>query len=1176
MGERKWTPEQTAAIGCRGGTVLVSAAAGSGKTAVLVQRVIDILTDEEKPVSPAQVLVVTFSNAAAAQMRQRIGARFSELVAEHPENQYLQRQQMLLSSAHISTVHAFCLDLIKSNFQRLNIAPDCRLGNDKEIALLEDQVAQEVIEQCYERDEGQFAQLVELISSGRDDNAVVETLHTMYQFIRSHPFYQNWLIEKSLFYEAEVPVAQSIWGVVILDYAKSAVEYAVSMVKKALEELSGDEQMEKAYQPALESDLAQYVAVKNAIETGTWDDICCVLSQVKPQRLGTLRNYGDDGKKELVKSCRETAKNIIKKLAERQFCATEQEFLEDIAFLRPKIETLFQLVRDYDNALMEEKRRRHLMDFADLEHFAVELLAQRQNGGFQKTEIAEQLTRQFQHVLVDEYQDTNETQDTIFHCVSREDNLFMVGDVKQSIYRFRQAMPEIFLEKQHTFQDYDGQHYPSKIILSNNFRSRSQVTQSINYIFSMLMSREVGEMDYTQRESLVASAAFPPKEDAVTEVHILENQDSAVDDTFAEAIHIARQIQTMLESGYTVTGEDNILRPVEPKDICILLRSPKNKAEVYIEALSEQGISVWTDIRGGYMESVEIVTVLSLLRAVNNPLIDIHLTAAMMSAVFQFSADEMAQVRMYDRKQHLYLNCLAMAEEGDEKCRRLTQTIQRLRMVGSASPSYQLIQNIIESTGIWAVASAMSYGAARQANLQLLVQYAKEYDACGYKGLSGFLRFLDNLEERGEELEGAPAFASENNAVRVMSIHRSKGLEFPIVFLADTSKKFNLKDLSAKFLLHSYMGFACVSRDLSTRKEFTTVPLEAVRLELERSTLSEEMRILYVALTRAKEKLIITMSPKNIEKKLASFNHSLGEDKRVSPYIVREGRSYADWLLMALLYHVDAIPLCADCGARAEENVTQPESRFIFRLFRGWEEEPKAALKEKAFVSAEDPLLVNQIQSQVQWQYQNIAATRLPSKLTVSQIVQLETEGEKPLSKEPNFLKKEGMTGAQKGTAMHNFLSYACHEKGEKDLEQEISRLVSQSFLTAEEAKSLDRTAIQAYYQSPLYRRIKRAPWVKREFAFMVEMGKKELEQVIPQIGENKIAVQGIADLIFEEEGQLVLVDFKTDRTYDPKELASRYGEQLKLYAVIAQTLLEKPVKEKIIYSLYQKGEIIL
>lgn len=1181
----KWTPAQQQAISSRGGTVLVSAAAGSGKTAVLVQRVIEILTDTEHPVDANKILVVTFSNAAAEEMKQRIQTRLSELIAQNPTDRYLMRQRTLLSASHISTVHSFCLDLVRANFQLLDIPADFRLGSESEIKLLEEEVAQATIEQNYEENDGRFSDLVELVSSGRDDSGLMNVLRRLYAFVRSHPFYQSWLDEKRLMYDDTIPVGKTVWGKVILDYAVNATFYAQSQLRRAIEEIKGDEVMEKAYLSAFESDLAVSEQLHYQLNVGKWDDVCRFLSGISFQRLGSLRNYRDDEKKELVQSLRKSAQGIIKELKEKLFCVDEQGFAEDIRFLKPKIETLFDLTLDYDRRLLQAKREKNLLDFSDLEHFAVQLLVNEENGEQKKTQLARELEEQFAYVLVDEYQDTNATQDMIFRSVSKEDNLFMVGDVKQSIYRFRQAMPEIFIEKRNTFSDYDGKHYPARIVLSHNFRSRQQVTDSINFIFQTLMSREVGEIDYDQTESLTAAAQYPETQDADTEFHLIENDNEEIADQLAEAAYTAQKIKSLLEEGFPVS-ENGALRPVQPKDICILLRSMKNKAEVYSGELSKLGIEVWADSSSGFLETVEVSTALSILRAVDNPLIDIELTAAMMSPVYAFSADDMAVIRMKDRTGHLYLNCQRIAagedlteqeEKRREKCCDFLQSFAQLREIAASGPAHRTLQQMIDKTGLWDLVLSMKYGERKKANLRLLIQYAKEYEAGGQKGIAGFLRFIDKMVQRGEDWSCASSVTDSSNAVRIMSIHHSKGLEFPVVFLCDTSKKFNTQDLRSNILLHSQLGFACCVRDFVTRKQYSTVPMEALKLELERSMLSEEMRILYVALTRAKEKLIITSVQNQLEKKISSYVTGLTERKTVSPYIVRSAGSYADWFLMCLVYHPDFTKLCADCGCLPEDVITFPQCRIRPVLAKVSLQEEKTAGEELTFSAQPDKEIISRLKTLCTDTYPDPDAREIVTKLSVSQIVH-QGEEEAPFQREPSFLKREeqGLSGARRGTILHSFMSCADHEAARRDIEGEIRRLTEQEYFTPQEAQSLNRKAIQTYYNSELFGRVMHSKLVKQEFPFQAQLGADELSEVIKRIGSHRVTVQGIADLIFEENGSWILVDFKTDRVSSPEILKQRYREQMRLYAKMIGQITGKPVTQKILYSLYLGKEVIV
>lgn len=1193
MAEKQWTKPQTDAINCREGTVLVSAAAGSGKTAVLVQRVIDILIDRENPVDANEILVVTFSNAAAAEMKQRISQHLTELIQQSPNDHYLLRQRSLLTAAHISTVHAFCMDLVRTNFHLLDISPDFRLGSEKEIAILQDEIAEDVIETYYENNDGQFSDLVELVSSSRDDKALTKALHTVYKFLRSHPFYQDWMDSKLLMYDTSIPVEDTAWGQVILNYAKDSIDYAISILRKAIELIQQDDEMGTAYLPSFENELGQIENVAIQIQQGTWDDIYNALRLVQPVKLKSLpRGYSDNERKEQVQNLRKSAHKIVEDLCAKQFCSDADGFCEDIRFLLPKITTLFELVKAYDKKLLEEKRQCHMIDFSDLEHYAIELLVENQRGHKKKTPLAESLTQKYKYVLVDEYQDTNETQDLIFQSLSKADNLFMVGDVKQSIYRFRQAMPEIFIQKRNTFRNFDGEHFPARIILSNNFRSRQEVTDSINFIFHAIMSQEVGEIDYDESEKLVASASYPEPENknTITELHFIENVDEELSNELAEANYVAEKIEALLDSQFPVFDNGKI-RPIAPRDICILLRTHKNKAELFTKSLSERGIHAWTDSGSGFLELVEISTCISILRAIDNPLIDIHLTAAMMSPVFGFSADEMALIRIHNRNNHLYLNCCEIASIEDkqqypelwEHCNSFVEAMAEFRLLSSTYPAHRLLQKLIDRTGLWEMASAMKYGEARKANLRLLINYAAEYESRGYKGISGFLRFIDRMVERGDDFAGASAVSNEGDAIHIMSIHRSKGLEFPVVFLCDTSKAFNKQDLRSNLLLHSQLGFACTVRDFDSRIQCTTVPLEALRLELERASLSEEMRVLYVAMTRAKEKLIVTA----IEKKKKDMgNISYTSRNTISPYIVRKATSYADWIKMSLYDHPDAKELREKMNGKEVEYSRFFESRFKI-VFAQNTPKLEDGQEEKFEIGQADPNRLAQIKQTIDWKYIDEDACILPSKLSVSEItkdpdsfITLATQEVPTVStlfeKTPAFLKNQELTAAQKGTALHNYMTYADHQNAVLDIEKEILRLVEYRFLTAKEAESLNRSAIAAYYQSELFARVNASSWVKKEFAFMMDLGKDDLEKIAPNIGEHFITVQGIADLLFQEKDGLVLVDFKTDNVTSPEKLVARYAKQLNLYAKMIEYVVGLPIHQKLLYSFRQNAEILV
>ncbi len=1126
MGQPIWTKEQKQAIDVRKGTLLLAAAAGSGKTAVLVQRVIDILADPTDPVEPKQLLVVTFTNAAAAQMNQRIAARFQELLAQDPGNAYLRKQAALLSSAQISTVHSYCMDLIRSNFHLLGLQPDVRLGNQSDMNLIAADVLEESIEAFYQKDADEhktdFAQVVKLFASRGDDRALSQIVTKIYGFLRSRPFYLEWLDQALAAYDTSAPIEDTIWGKIILDYARSAIR---------------DVKQELFSTDSKEADRVWAEEMETVLQKGCWDDIFRYVQE----HLSEKRSNAN-------------ASALAKELGESLFCCDEGLFRRDLAHLKPRIKTLFALVKDFDRRFSEEKQRRHLIDFADLEHLAIKLLVEKkQDGSYGRSPLAENLSEELRYVLVDEYQDTNQTQSLIFQSLAREDNLFMVGDIKQSIYRFRQADPSIFLGKKQEFHPFDGKHFPATLFLSHNFRSRREVTDAVNYIFSHLMKKETAEMDYSQEDHLLPAASYPENNGCITEYHIIESAALRSDGAEAaqvEAFAVARRIRQLLDNGITVS-DGNEQRAIEPKDICILLRSPKSHGEIYLQALTQQGISVFSEVRQSYLETLEVSTALSLLRTVENPLVDIHLTAALMSAAFQFTADDMARIRIRDRSRALYLNVLDLAKEGNAKCCNFVEKLQDYRLRASGEASWQFVQYLLEDSGLMAFVSALDHGEQRQANLRLLVEYARSCEEWGYTGVSGLLRYLDKAAEKEEELNSAPLSTAASSAVRIMSIHKSKGLEFPVVFLCETSRKFDTRDLTGDMILHADYGFACISDDPDEETAFTTVPLEALRLAGREQMLAEEMRILYVAMTRAKEKLIITSVQKAAKK---------DEEKPLpSDYAIKQAMSYAQWLDLVLRFYD-----------------MEKQEKEIFLICREQEELPSEKEEEaEGFLHSAkaDPLVAEYLNALKSFSYHDIAATRIPSKLTVTDIAEGRRNMEDLFSKEPNFLKEQNMTAAQRGTIMHNYLSCADHQKAQKDLEREIRRMVEQRYFTPAEAASLNRKEIQAYYQSELFARISRSVWVKREFPFLMDMGREELGELLPELGEHRVTVQGIADLIFEEDGAIILVDYKTDHLPEAA-IVEKYRPQLELYRTILSRLLGKEVRESVIFSMYHKKSL--
>lgn len=1182
---RKWTKPQNDAITARGGSVLVSAAAGSGKTAVLVERAVSLICDAKNPVDADRLLIVTFSNAAAAEMKQRMSHRLSEMIRENPQDLFLQRQKTLLASAQISTIHSFCLELLRSNFQNLDISPDFSIADENELAVMKSDCVNACIERFYQADKsGGLAELVELLAAGRDDTRLAQTIIKIYDFSRSHPFFEDWLDEKLAMYDTELPVGKTAWGTSILRYATDSLRFCYSSLNLANELAADGDKMQKAYGEALRSDISQLKDCLEAAERSDWSETVQLLASFEFIPLKPLR--GDDPVKERIKNIRTRSRKICKTLAEKYLNASEDDFKSDIGDLRPKITLLFALVKEFASEFAMAKSEKYRLDFSDFEHLALKLLVQKTPGGYTRTEQAREIAARFDHVLVDEYQDTNEVQDLIFTSISREqENLFMVGDVKQSIYAFRQAMPEIFMAKRQKFFPYDTGFFPAKINLDTNFRSRREVTCAVNFLFERLMSETVGEIDYNEEESLKCGAVYAACSDSAAARPALmlvstAGYDGERNAAALEAAVIAEQIASMLESGYMVAegaisaegaGSEN-LRVATPRDFCILLRAPKNRAEVYVRELTARGVPAWAESSGGYLTAREVSSVVCMLKAVDNPLLDIELAAAMLSPFFDFTDDDIAVIRLKARKVPFY-TALSLAAETDGKAAAFLKVFMELRAKSAILPADRLIMRFYEIVGAMAVVRAMPMGDSRAANLQLLAEYAAEYHSLGYKQLGGFIAFLKRLEEKDRDLAPANTMGGGANVVRIMSVHHSKGLEFPVVFLADSAKKFNKTDLYSQTMLHSKFGFACIRRDNTVFKQFPTVPMQSIRLESERSMLSEELRILYVALTRAREKLIITTTVKSdLQKKLTGLCGELERGKLAS-YAVGEASSYADWILAALLHHKSAASLREAAGIDGLELIDDGNDwEIILR-------EPVSAVESAISESFEpvakpDEELLSELKRRVSYKYPYEAETKIPAKLAVSSVSKAESAAMHRFSARPKFMTAEALTAAEKGNAMHKFMQFANYENARNRLEYEIGRMDRERFLSRSEIESLDRQRLRQFFKSNLSARIFAAEKVYRELKFMAECGQDILKDM--ELGGAEIVLQGVADCVFIENNEAVIVDYKTDRVKTADELLGRYESQLSYYRAILGESLGVPVKQCVLYSFALSAEVIV
>ncbi len=1165
---RNWTEAQKAAIDARGGTVLVSAAAGSGKTAVLVERVISLLTGEN-PCSADSLLIVTFTRAAANEMRSRINAALESRLAGDPSNQLLLRQKLLLGSAKICTIDSFCGDFVRENFHAAGVSPDYRILDSGESGIIGSAVLADIFEEQYASGNADFENLTMLFGKNGNDEALAEQILKIYNYVCACAFPDKWYEDVLKLYSADCDTDRHPWILEILRKVRETAEYCGGIIKNSLSLMEGDELYDK-YSPSHFTALSLLEKIEEACGEG-WDETLKLLKAFKAPAIGRAPTGYSSGLKERVaanyKAVRDTVAGLLKYMP-----VTSEEFKKDIEAQRPSAQLLISLAKDYADRFFLAKKEREAYDFSDIEHLAIKLLVEEKDGEIRKTQLAEEYGRKFTEIMLDEYQDTNSAQDMIFRAVSQNgENLFMVGDVKQSIYRFRQAMPEIFINLKETFAPYNGKDYPAKIILDKNFRSRKGVTQSVNLVFEKLMSREAGELDYGEEEALKAGAEYPEVSQPQCEMHLLEKKGRTNTVPF-EAEYVASYIKNAVEGGETCVTENGVLRKARYGDFCILMRSTRNCGTVYSERLKAKGIPVYVDLKGGLFETREASDVLSYLKAIDNPVKDIPLAAVMMSPMYGFTPDEMAEIRMAERYAPLYTAVLKAAEGGYKKAREFVADLRKFRRLAAASPSDDLIRTILEKTGYMTAVKAMNGGEQRYGNLLMLISFAEKFEKSGYKGVSGFVRFIESVKESDSDFAAASTISENADVVKIMTIHGSKGLEFPVCILANCGIAFGGRK-SAPVVLNSSLGIGMKLRDPERGSIFDTAAFEAVRLANKRADVAEEMRVLYVAMTRARERLVITGTVSDIDKSILSAT-AAGEDvKKLPVQGVMEAGDFLSWLIPSFALHPD----CGEIRKTAWFSNRCEDSDFSVKLVTSHEsreeaEEPTEREEEKMSVS---PEIMEEIKKRSEYKYPFEPLSGVAVKLSASHL-----EGEKPdydffCSSRPSFLEKKGLTPAQKGTATHKFMQFCDFERAKANVSEEIQRLKGKGFLSEAESEAVEWEKVERFFESELSKRIFSSYLVRREYKFVTEVNAGEYNPELPEnLRDEKIVIQGIADCVFAEGGAAVLVDYKTDRVSSAKKLTELYRNQLRVYKKAIEKCLEIPVKEVLLYSFHLGREI--
>lgn len=1223
-GESRWTPEQAQAIGAKTSNLLVAAAAGAGKTAVLVERIIRKITDDKNPVDIDRMLIVTFTNAAAAEMRERIGAAIEKSMDKKNSSKILQRQLTLLNKASITTIHSFCLEVIKNNFHSIDIDPNFRIADDTEATLMRLEALEDMFEEKYEAEKctDDFLRLVECYGGSKDDSKLQEIVLSVFRFIQSSPWPHRWLAEMTEKFNIDDTFVfdDTPWAQILKRSLKVQLEGLAATMERTVKTVEANPELA----PYLTTFNDNLLEIKGLLKNcdNSWEVLYNGFKSLDFGRLSGKVKAADEAVKKNVQDTRKRVKADLDKIKRNIFWADMEDIKASIKRLYPLMKCLSELVIELGESYAAKKREKGLLDFNDLEHMCLKILCENHD-------IAENYKKKFHDIFVDEYQDSNDVQEEIIKRISREDmgepNIFMVGDVKQSIYRFRQAKPELFTSKYESYINAEEEKY-RKIKLFKNFRSRGNIISGVNYIFKQIMSKEIGELEYDDEEALNIGADYPHYEGDMLshgniEVNLvdfgassydkeddLENsfedegegepeeadfkgQEEPPDIMQSEARIVGRRITELMGidggSPFKVYDRDKKeYRELRYKDIVILLRATKTWAEVFVEELSKLGIPAYADSGSGYFRTTEVQTVMAILNIIDNPMQDIPLLAVMRSPVFGFNAEELVDIRLVDREISFYeaLRKYAGAPDIYNKA-KIDEFLSRLdvwRERARYTPTDELIWYIYSETGYYAYAGAMSGGLQRQANLRILFQRAKQYEATSYKGLFNFINFINKMQSSKGDMGGAKILGENEDVVRVMSIHKSKGLEFPVVFVSGAGKGFNLMDMNASILLHHELGFGPDYVDHVERIQYPSIAKEAIRSKTKLESLSEEMRILYVAFTRAKEKLIITGSLSNLNKAIGRWNEAAdGRQAKIPPYHIMKGKTYLDWICPSLIRHKDC-SILSSASDGCNGYCFDDDSRWSINIYN------QGDIAEVGRISKENQgnliELLNEIadrestktgrkavDERLNWRYPYREAAAIPAKVSVTELKRYNREYQEefassifipPLIKKPSFLQAgRELSAAEKGTAMHLVLQHIdLHKTNSKDdIEEQINCLVQKEIMLRQEADSVNINVIQEFFSSDLGRRMIKAEALYREAPFNININCKELHPKLEgkAFDDETVMLQGVIDCYFEEGDNIILIDYKTG------SWSEIYRQQLKYYADVLERLRGKKVAER-------------
>ncbi len=1338
MSSPKWTQEQQNVIDSRGGNLLVAAAAGSGKTAVLVERIIQMILNSDLKIDIDKLLVVTFTNAAASEMRERIGDAISKKLDENPEDEHLQDQLVLLNKASITTIHSFCLEVIKSNFHKINLDPNFRIGDETECSLMKLEAIDETFDILYEQNDEEFCYLVDCYAEKRGDSNLQNLILSIYSFVMASPYPKVWLKESAEDFNItdDFDFATSKWAKAILETVKIQMEGIEKSLCKAIEDVYGIDEL-VTFTDKLKIEYEKIKEILYACDT-SWSDAYRQISSM------TFENYAKGVKripkdapsyikeeKDKAKKIRDNAKKSIEKIKTSVFNKNYDDLKDEIKFLYPIVKSLSDVVLMFEQIYSQKKRDKGIIDFNDIEHFALQILTETdENGDFVfdeegkniPSDIALEYREKFYEIFIDEYQDSNQVQEVILSTIAKqkEPNRFMVGDVKQSIYRFRQAKPEIFLQKYATY-DTDLSSKYKKIMLYKNFRSRKEVVDSVNYIFEHIMSKNLGEIDYNEEEKLNLGANFEEVEDekiilgGATEIHLMEKKVPEVEDPDEEEEEGEDLDASQIEARMVGKIIRDIMRPnenceimqvfdkkletyrnVEYKDIVILLRATSAWAPVFAEELINMDIPTYADMGQGYFETMEIQVIMSFLKVIDNPMQDIPLIAILRSPIYGFTPEDFIDIRITDKKVSFYeamrmfvgekidlsneeeqdiaedeisddigneiidvnineensyvdadmddyyqninyedfeyeneefiYNDEVMYEsyisenveddliyeinsniEGDEesqkselelKVRRFLDDLKELQEKSMYMSTDEFLWYIYTNSGYYAYCGALPGGSQRQANLRILFERAKQFEETSFKGIFNFINFISKLKKSNSDMGSAKTLGENANVVRIMSIHKSKGLEFPIVICSGMGRNFNTMDFRKDVLYHHELGYGPQIVDFERRISYPSIAKEALKCKINIENISEEMRILYVALTRAKEKLIITSSIKDIEQNMHKWSSNISTEKMVSKYDILNGKNYMDWMMPAIIKHKDLEDIRETYNLSTSISM-EDESKWSVKTWSrddiDFEKHEKEGIREvlnTMDLSQHDTEYYEQIEKKLNFEYPYLGVVKKAASISVTEIKKRQEEYEeqedslglykhKTTLKKPKFLsesqKSEKITGARRGTIVHLIMEVLDFEKvnTESEIKAQIQDLVKRRIITEKESQVLSPRKIMRFFKSPIAKRMLSSKFVKREQKIYTQIKMNDIylnDEIFKNNRETyeneSVMLRGVIDLYFEEDDGLVILDYKTDFVdkNNKKEIIHKYKKQIEIYADVLSKLTGKKVKEKYLY----------